>query len=109
MERTLNNYVCEERLFNNKNYENTIIATRKYKIFNHFCGLRGNNRKNIYNNILLLYIIENIYIYMEPYLKPNDKSLFYNLLDNCNYYLEYGSGGSTYQASLRENIEKYIL
>jgi len=43
---------------------------------------------------------------MQPWLKPNDKSLFYNLLDNCNYYLEYGSGGSTYQANLRKNIEK---
>ena len=70
MERTLNNYVCEERLFNNKNYENTIIATRKDKIFNHFCGLRGNNRKNIYNNILLyiyIYIYKNILLYIYIY------------------------------------------
>jgi hypothetical protein len=43
---------------------------------------------------------------MEPLLKPNDKLLFYKLLDNCNYYLEYGSGGSTYQASLKKNIKK---
>ena len=43
---------------------------------------------------------------MEPFLKPNDKKLFYKLLDNCNYYLEYGSGGSTYQAYIRNNIQK---
>lgn len=47
MEISLRNYVCEQRLINDKNYENNIIATTKDKIFNHFCGLRGNNRKNI--------------------------------------------------------------
>tara|TARA_B110000211_G_scaffold18825_1_gene19580 strand:+ start:4843 stop:5052 length:210 start_codon:yes stop_codon:yes gene_type:complete len=41
---------------------------------------------------------------MEPYLSKNDKNLFYKYLDNTNVYFEYGSGGSTYQASIRENI-----
>ena len=33
--------------------------------------------------------------------------MFYKYLDKSNYYFEYGSGGSTYQASIRKNI-KYI-
>ena len=41
---------------------------------------------------------------MEPHLSKNDKKLFYKYLDNTNVYFEYGSGGSTYQASIRENI-----
>jgi len=41
---------------------------------------------------------------MEPYLSKNDKKLFYKYLDNTNVYFEYGSGGSTCQASIRENI-----
>jgi hypothetical protein len=43
---------------------------------------------------------------MEPLLKNNDKKMFYNLLNKCKVYFEYGSGGSTYQASIRENIQK---
>ena len=42
---------------------------------------------------------------MEPVLSKNDKKLFYKYLDNCNVYFEYGSGGSTYQASIRKNIK----
>ena len=42
---------------------------------------------------------------MEPHLSKNDKKLFYKHLDNCNVYFEYGSGGSTYQASIRKNIK----
>ena len=42
---------------------------------------------------------------MEPFLSKNDKNLFYNYLDNINVYFEYGSGGSTYQASIRKNIK----
>jgi hypothetical protein len=43
---------------------------------------------------------------MEPYLSINDKKMFYKYLDNSKIYFEYGSGGSTYQASLRNNIIK---
>jgi hypothetical protein len=41
---------------------------------------------------------------MEPHLSKNDKKLFYKYLDNTTVYFEYGSGGSTYQASIRNNI-----
>jgi hypothetical protein len=30
--------------------------------------------------------------------------MFYRYLDNAKIYFEYGSGGSTYQASIRNNI-----
>jgi hypothetical protein len=43
---------------------------------------------------------------MEPFIKNNDKLMFYKYLDKANVYFEYGSGGSTYQASLRNNINK---
>ena len=42
---------------------------------------------------------------MEPHLSKNDKIIFYKYLDNTNIYFEYGSGGSTYQASIRKNIK----
>ena len=42
---------------------------------------------------------------MEPHLSKNDKNIFYKYLDNTNVYFEYGSGGSTYQASIRKNIK----
>jgi len=41
---------------------------------------------------------------MEPHLSKNDKKMFYKYLDNTTVYFEYGSGGSTYQASIRNNI-----
>ena len=41
---------------------------------------------------------------MEPYLSSNDTKTFYKYLDNSSVYFEYGSGGSTYQASIRKNI-----
>ena len=44
---------------------------------------------------------------MNPWLSNNDKQMFYKYLDKINIYFEYGSGGSTYQASIRNNI-KYI-
>jgi protein O-GlcNAc transferase len=44
---------------------------------------------------------------MEPFLSKNDKEMFYRYLKNANVYFEYGSGGSTYQASIKDNI-KYI-
>ena len=42
---------------------------------------------------------------MKPHLSKNDEKLFYKYLDNANFYFEYGSGGSTYQASIRKNIK----
>lgn len=43
---------------------------------------------------------------MQPHLGRRDKQLFYQYLDKCNVYFEYGSGGSTYQAAIRNNIKK---
>jgi len=43
---------------------------------------------------------------MEPWLSHRDKEMFYRYLDNCTVYFEYGSGGSTYQASSRDNVRK---
>lgn len=42
---------------------------------------------------------------MEPHIKPLDKLLFYKYLDKATNYMEFGSGGSTYQASIRPNIK----
>ena len=39
-------------------------------------------------------------------MRPNDKIMFYRYLDKATSYFEYGSGGSTYQATNRENIIK---
>jgi hypothetical protein len=41
---------------------------------------------------------------MEPHINPLDKLLFYKYLDKATNYMEFGSGGSTYQASMRPNI-----
>ena len=43
---------------------------------------------------------------MEPSLSKNDKQMFYKYVDKSKVYFEYGSGGSTYQASIRNNINK---
>ena len=32
--------------------------------------------------------------------------MYYKYLDKAKIYFEYGSGGSTYQASIRDNIKK---
>ena len=45
---------------------------------------------------------------MEPHFSTNDKKLFYEYLDNASHYFEYGTGGSTYQASIRPNIKRVI-
>jgi hypothetical protein len=42
---------------------------------------------------------------MQPIIKPLDKILFYKYLDKATHYMEFGSGGSTYQASIRPNIK----
>ena len=44
--------------------------------------------------------------YMKPFLSENDEKMFYKHLNNAKIYFEYGSGGSTYQASIRDNIQK---
>ena len=41
---------------------------------------------------------------MTPHFNPNDMHLFYEILNNSKHYFEYGSGGSTCQASIRNNI-----
>ena len=43
---------------------------------------------------------------MKPWLSKNDEKMFYKYLNNTSVYFEYGSGGSTYQASTRKNIKK---
>jgi hypothetical protein len=43
---------------------------------------------------------------MKPCLASNDEQMFYRYLNNATIYFEYGSGGSTYQASLLKNIKK---
>lgn len=43
---------------------------------------------------------------MEPHLGNNDKILFNQYLNKATIFFEYGSGGSTYQACNRENIQK---
>ncbi len=42
---------------------------------------------------------------MEPYIYKNDRMILYKYLDKAKNYFEYGSGGSTYQAYIRKNIE----
>ena len=42
----------------------------------------------------------------QPLLKTKDKEMFYKYLDKSETYFEYGSGGSTYQASVRSNIKQ---
>jgi hypothetical protein len=46
---------------------------------------------------------------MEPLMLENDKQMFYKYLDKATHYFEFGCGGSTYQAVLRQNIKKYIV
>jgi hypothetical protein len=43
---------------------------------------------------------------MKPHLANNDLKMFYKYLNRTTNYFEYGSGGSTYQASIRTNIQK---
>jgi hypothetical protein len=45
---------------------------------------------------------------LQPHFLVNDKKMFYKYLDKATYYLEYGSGGSTYQACIRNNLKKII-
>ena len=43
---------------------------------------------------------------MKPLLAENDEKIFYLYLKDISVYFEYGSGGSTYQSSIRNNIKK---
>ena len=43
---------------------------------------------------------------MQPHLANNDKIMFYKYLDKATIYFEFGSGVSTCQASIRNNILK---
>lgn len=43
---------------------------------------------------------------MIPYFKENDLKMFLKYLSNTNVYFEFGSGGSTYQANIRDNIKR---
>jgi hypothetical protein len=43
---------------------------------------------------------------MNPYLSNNDLVMFYKYLNKAKIYFEYGSGGSTYQSSIIDNIKK---
>jgi hypothetical protein len=43
---------------------------------------------------------------MEPKLSKEDKVMFYRYLDKATVYFEYGAGGSTYQAHMRNTIRK---
>ena len=42
---------------------------------------------------------------MKPHFKGLDVPMFYKYLDKSTSYFEFGSGGSTYQAALRNNIK----
>nr|QOI90596.1 hypothetical protein HWQ62_00465 [Pyramimonas orientalis virus] len=70
-------------------------------------------------SILFVFVAVSLYVYykvyvklegssleaLEPHFKPNDKPMFYKYLDKASVYFEFGSGGSTYQASIRDNIQ----
>lgn len=43
---------------------------------------------------------------MKPSLSKNDKNMFNKYLDNFSVYFEYGSGDSTYDALIKDNIKK---
>ena len=43
---------------------------------------------------------------LEPHFSKNDKEMFYQYLSKATNYFEYGSGGSTYQASKSSNLIK---
>ena len=43
---------------------------------------------------------------MEPFFAEGDAALFYRYLDKASVYVEFGAGGSTYQASIRPNIRE---
>jgi len=50
--------------------------------------------------------IKSCELIVNPCLLKNDTLMFYKYLDKASVYFEYGSGGSTYQANIRNNITK---
>ena len=46
---------------------------------------------------------------MKPHFKNKDYIMFLKYLNNSKSYLEFGSGGSTFEASKKSNIEKIIF
>ncbi len=42
----------------------------------------------------------------QPHMEPKDKLLFLKYLKNASVYFEYGSGGSTYVASISPNLKQ---
>ena len=54
----------------------------------------------------LLLVINSIMGWKQPHMAPKDKILFYKYLDKASVYFEYGSGGSTYVASLKPNLKQ---
>jgi len=87
-------------------------------IFNHYYFLnkknRGNDSTTLYDDSILRFIPrlptltkannKSINKY-SPCLANEDLKLFKHYLDKSNFYLEYGSGGSTIEASLHSNIK----
>jgi hypothetical protein len=65
------------------------------------------NHDKYYNEIIDTELLNKIYKF-EPLFSSNDKEMFYKYLNNSTYYLEYGNGGSTFQASIRNDIKKII-
>lgn len=43
---------------------------------------------------------------MNCHFNPRDNVMFSKYLDNSSNYFEYGSGGSTFQATIRDNIKR---
>lgn len=42
---------------------------------------------------------------MEPFFNSKDTKMFYKYLHQCSNYFEFGSGGSTYQASICSSVQ----
>jgi hypothetical protein len=42
---------------------------------------------------------------MEEFMSSKEKEVFRRYLSNCSNYFEFGSGGSTYRASITDNIK----
>lgn len=56
-----------------------------------------------------IFIHNSIYdSFLEPYLLPDEKRLFYKYLDTSHVYFEFGSGGFTHQAAKR-NLKIYSV
>ena len=55
----------------------------------------------------LFFNSKDIYFFiMEPWFEPKDKEIYFKYIKNAKNYFEFGSGGSTYQSLLLDNIKK---